>query len=331
VQRYFVRRLPETVKGKDYSHFSEVKGGWVKSVREASAEEVFDIYLEPEKSFWCEGLISRDCSEIPLLPNESCNLGSIDVSKFVDKKAKTFQWEQLGTIVETAVRFLDDVITVNVYPYVKIRTATLRTRKIGLGIMGWADALIALGVRYGSEESFNLADSLMSFLWERANGASKSLGEEKGVYLGFRRNNGREARRNATLLAIAPTGSISILADCSSGLEPLYGLEYTKTILNSKKLHFCNKYLDVDPSVLVTAHEIAPADHVRMQAVFQKHVDNAVSKTVNLPQSATEKDVKEIILLAHELGCKSISVFREGSRPGAPLSKENCAFEVCML
>lgn len=282
---------------------------------------------------WYGRLLSTNpCSEIPLFPNESCNLGSIDISKFVDKKKRTFDWSRLEQVIGVAVRFLDNVITVNKYPYVKIKTATLRTRKIGLGIMGWADALIDLGIRYGSEESLDLADTLMDFMREEARKISRELSIERGFYPGFHPNNSKEARRNATLLAIAPTGSISILANCSSGLEPLFGLQYSKIILGAKKLEFECKRPDADPNVLVTAHDIEPEEHIQMQARFQKHVDNAVSKTLNLPTTATVADVKSIILLAHKLECKSVTVYREGSKPGAPLSSaKECATGVCEI
>lgn len=250
------------------------------------------------------------CGENPLFAYESCNLGSIDVSKLV--KEKSVNWDRLAEVVSIAVRFLDDVIDVNHYPNVKIARKTRLTRKVGLGIMGWADLLIKLGIRYDSDKAIKLAKRLMMNIRETAHITSRDIGKEKGFCFE------KLKRRNTTLTTIAPTGTLSILANCSSGIEPIFAKNFTKTVLNNVILDLGKKYKEVDKSVLTTSHEIPLEKHIEMQAAFQSYTDNAVSKTINLPGSATKEDVKKAFLMAHELECKGITVYREGSR-NAPL------------
>jgi ribonucleoside-diphosphate reductase alpha chain len=253
---------------------------------------------------------TNPCGEQPLLPYESCNLGSIDVSKFVVNKK--IDWDRLDEVTEIAVRFLDDVIDVNNFPNVKIQRKTKLTRKIGLGIMGWADALIALGIRYDSDPALKLAERLMARIRETAHMTSRNLGQEKGTCFP------QLKRRNSTLTTIAPTGTLSILAGCSSSIEPVFAKSYTKTVLGDLKMELGAKYTEVDDSLMVTALDIPVEAHIKMQSAFQRYTDNAVSKTINLPNSATVDDVKKAFTLAHELGCKGITVYRDGSRK-APL------------
>jgi len=255
------------------------------------------------------------CGESPLYPYESCNLGSIDVSKLV--KDHKVDWDRLNEIVEIAVRFLDNIIDINNYPNIKIARKTKLTRKIGLGIMGWADMLIDMGIRYDSDKAIKLAKRLMMNIRETAHITSKELGEEKGPFEGSRGHN-KVRRRNACLTTIAPTGTLSLLAGCSSGIEPIFGRQFTKTVLGNVKLDLGKKYESVDSNLLVTAHEITVEKHIEMQAAFQSYTDNAVSKTINLQNSATEEEIKKAFLLAHELGCKGVTAYREGSR-AAPI------------
>lgn len=253
---------------------------------------------------------TNPCGEQPLLPYESCNLGSIDISRLV--KDKKIDWDRLEEVITIAVRFLDDVIDVNSYPNIKIARKTRLTRKIGLGVMGWADALILLGHRYGSAESFKLAKRLMMNIREIAHITSRDLGKEKGYC--FK----QLKRRNSTLTTIAPTGTLSILADCSNGIEPVFSKSYTKRVLNGVKLDLSKKYQDVDDKLMVTSFDISVEGHIEMQSCFQQYCDNAVSKTINFHNNATVADVRKAFLLAHKLGCKGISVYRDGSRK-APL------------
>jgi len=265
------------------------------------------------------------CSEQPLLPWESCNLGSIDVSKFVNAKGE-INWEKLTKTVEIAVRFLDDVIDVNIYPRVKIARKTLSTRKIGLGIMGWADMLLMLKIKYDSAEALDLADKLMFTINKVAHDASEELGKEKGA---FPANNGVFTRRNATLTTIAPTGTLSMLADCSSSIEPVFAKKFTKTVLGNVTLDISKKYQKFDGDYFVTALEISPEWHIKMQATFQKHVDNAISKTVNLPHEATIQDIKNTIYLAHSLGCKGVTLYRQDTRE-APIQVTSEGLSECI-
>lgn len=299
---------------------------------------------------------TNPCGEQPLLPYESCTLGSIDVAKFVlpTRTQRTIDYQRLAATVELAVRFLDNVIDRNRYPLPQIETATLRTRKIGLGIMGFADLLINLGIPYDSDAAIETATALMEFLQARAHDASRRLGAQRGLfpaYRGSRLRQQHDPRRNATVTTIAPTGTISILAGCSPGIEPLYGVHVVRRAMEGLQLTMLHpafarlirqRGLDLDrlrsdlaatPSIqqltripadirrlFVTAHDVSPAHHVRMQAAFQRYSDSGVSKTINLPSSATKADVADAFLLAYRLGCKGLTVFRTGSREHQVLS-----------
>ncbi|MEO7731063.1 MAG: adenosylcobalamin-dependent ribonucleoside-diphosphate reductase [Kofleriaceae bacterium] len=295
---------------------------------------------------------TNPCGEQPLLPFESCTLGSIDVGRFV--VGGELDWVRLAAIVHEAVRFLDDVIDANRYPLVEIERATKATRKIGLGIMGWADALAVMGIAYDSEAALGLADRLAQFLERESLAASAVLAERRGGFPAWRSSRwddaGHRVLRNSTTTTIAPTGTISIIAGCASGIEPLYALAYRRNVLDGAELTEINPQFrriaaergfasdalfeavaatggvrgraDVPADVqraFPTAHEIDVASHVRMQAAFQRHVHAAVSKTINLRRDATALDVKAAYQLAYELGCKGITVYRDGSREGQVL------------
>lgn len=293
---------------------------------------------------------TNPCGEQPLLPYESCNLGSINVARFV--RNGRIDFERLRGIIHLAVRFLDNVIDVNRYPIPQIELRTRANRKIGLGIMGFADLLVNFGVAYDSEEAVALAERIMMFVFEEALAESCQLAEVKGVFPSYPMSvfAGQSLKlRNATLTTIAPTGTISLIAGCSSGIEPLFAICYVRQMLGERTnfaIHplfeaVAGKYLDdhlrarISKSgsvrdvpeipekirrIFVTAHDMDPTWHVRMQAAFQRHVDSAVSKTVNLKHDATPEDIARIYLLAHELGCKGITVFRDGSKEDQVLS-----------
>lgn len=291
---------------------------------------------------------TNPCGEQPLLPWESCNLGSINLSQFVkssDEK-KEIDFDRLEYITRIAVRFLDNVIDMNNYPLPQIEKMTKDNRKIGLGVMGFADMLIKLGIPYESEEALDVADKVMGFIKKIAYDESERLAKERGPFPNIRKSifHGKRTLRNATLTTVAPTGTLSIIAGCSSGIEPIFGIVYLRRVLDDEKLVEENKYFieiakkegfysndlireiskkgtirDIDripekiKRLFKTAVEISPEFHVRMQAVFQRHVDSAVSKTINLPENATREDVKRCFLLAYELGCKGVTVFRTGA------------------
>ena len=289
---------------------------------------------------------TNPCGEQPLLPYESCNLGSVNLSRLT--KGGAVDWERLGELVELGVRFLDDVVEVNRYPDPKIAAVTLGNRKIGLGVMGFADLLVRLGLPYDSEEALSLARELMEAVSERGRRATAQLARERGAFPNFVRSSLADGPpvRNATTTTVAPTGTISVIAGCSSGIEPLYALALSRRVLEGEELRDISASAaeaiaraglspadvlgeggELAPSapeslrrILTTARRIAPEWHVRMQAAFQEHVDNAVSKTVNLPESATVEDVLNVFKLAEGLGCKGITVYRDRSRAGQVLS-----------
>ncbi|MFA6198092.1 MAG: vitamin B12-dependent ribonucleotide reductase [Patescibacteria group bacterium] len=292
---------------------------------------------------------TNPCGEQPLLPNESCNLGSINLAKVVNDQQE-IDWDKLRHIVHTATHFLDNVIDMNRAPLPQIEEMITTNRKIGLGVMGLADLLIQLDIPYNSGEAVKLSEKIMKFINEESAAASEELAKVRGTFPSYAQSvyakDGRKLR-NATRTTIAPTGTISIIAGCSSGIEPLFAISYVrKNILDSgdelievnpffekkaKELGFYSEELmrriaqegtiqhfkEIPESVrkvYVTAHDITPEDHIKMQAVFQKHTDNAVSKTVNFPHDATIEDVEKVYMLAFKLGCKGVTIYRDRSR-----------------
>jgi ribonucleoside-diphosphate reductase alpha chain len=331
---------------------------------------------------------TNPCGEQPLLPYESCNLGSLDISKFVRQEeggrrrgrvpGSRFpapggsgngwgvDWEELAELIPLCVRFLDDVIDMNLYPMPEIEEKTKLTRKIGLGVMGWADLLFRLGIPYDSEQALSLGERLMTFIQEHADHASEELARQRGVFPAWKGSiyeKGGRRLRNATRTTVAPTGTLSIIADCSAGIEPVFALAFVRQhFLDPKDPGRVTQLWQVDKSfeeaarregfhstelieelarvgslkalsasrrrsipasvrrVFVTAHDISPEWHVRMQAAFQRHTDNAVSKTINFPQTATPDDVEKAYLLAYREGCKGITIYRDRSREMQVLS-----------
>ena len=286
---------------------------------------------------------TNPCGEQPLLPHESCNLGSVNLSKFVENKE--IDWDRLGETVALGVRFLDNVIEVNYFPLTRMREATLEARKIGLGVMGFAEMLIKIEVSYNSKEALRMAEDVMSFVSREAREMSRRLGRERGSFPLFERSSLEgDAMRNATTTTIAPTGSISIIAGTSPGIEPLFAVSFARNLLGNKvvmtsplfekvareqkvyseslmkEIARKGRIGDVNglprclKDLFVTALEVSPEQHVRIQAAFQKHTDNGVSKTVNLPTEATAEDVLEIFHSAYRQGCKGITVYRYGCR-----------------
>jgi len=354
--------MEKVKKGEDYELINPKDG---KVSGKLNAREVFNLIAENAWKCGDPGIIFIDkinehnptpklgqieatnpCGEQPLLPYESCNLGSINLANFVVNDSIDF--DRLAEVVEKAVHFLDNVIDINKFPIKKIEEMVKKTRKIGLGIMGFADMLIKLRIPYNSDKSLEIAEKVMKFISEVAKLKSIDLAKERGTFPEWKESifypDGPKLR-NATVTTIAPTGTISMIAECSSGIEPLFSLVYTKSVMNGTNLLYINPYFEEAcreeniytselmeriekkgsiqnipeipkwiKEVFVTAHDISPEWHVRMQAAFQKYTDNAVSKTCNFRKESAVEDVKKAYMLAYDLGCKGITIYRDGSK-----------------
>lgn len=324
-------KVKKTVKAKEIWN-SIVKNAWDHAdpglifIDEINRKNLYPEYGTLEST--------NPCGEQPLLPYESCNLCSINLGNFISKDGKDFDYERLSKITKHLVIYMNDVIDANKYPIPQIREATLRTRKIGIGIMGWADALIKLGIPYDSEEAITLAEKLMKFINESCHSVSKELGKSKEL--------------NCNLTTIAPTGTISIIADCSSGIEPIYALVYKRNLEKTigsnlyevnkefiklaKEMGFyseelinriaknkgsCQQIAEVPEDIkriFKVAHDLHYTKHLKMQAAFQKYTDSACSKTINMSDCVTERDVEEAYMTAWKLKCKGITIYRDGSK-----------------
>ncbi|OEU76624.1 MAG: ribonucleoside-diphosphate reductase, adenosylcobalamin-dependent [Desulfuromonadales bacterium C00003093] len=356
-------------KGQDYDIVNPRTG---KVVKQLNATKVFNQIVDMAWTNGEPGIIFLDrlnrdnptphigefestnpCGEQPLLPFESCNLGSLNLANMLHDG--DVDWVKLEDTVKLSTRFLDNVIEANKYPLPEINEMTRANRKIGLGVMGWADMLILLGIPYNSKEAIALGERVMKFINDKAHEMSIELAAERGEFPNFKGSlydkPGSEPIRNATCTTIAPTGTISIIANCSSGVEPLFAVSYVRQVLDNNKLvevhplfekmakerGFYSKALmqeiaekgtvqemDAVPEdirrIFVTSHDISPEDHVLMQAAFQRHTDNAVSKTVNFCSNATRDDVSTVYRLAYKQGCKGATIYRDGSRDMQVLS-----------
>ena len=351
--------------GKDYE-LVDPHGGRVTGT--LNAREVFECIVDAAWHNGEPGIIFLDrlnrdnvvpkageiestnpCGEQPLLPYESCNLGSINLTKMLREEngVYSFDWDKLKATAKKAVHFLDNVIDANKYPLKEIDFMTKQTRKVGLGVMGWADALLRLKIPYNSEQAVRLAETVMRAVTEAGREESRELAKARGTFPLFQESTLDQElpQRNATVTTIAPTGTLSLLASCSSGVEPIFGYVYIRNIMDGTEMIEVNPILrevleerglysdelmkkiakqgslegieeipEEIRRVFVSAHEVSPEFHIRMQAAFQRHTDNAVSKTVNFCNSATREEVAEVYKLAFRLGCKGVTIYRDGSR-----------------
>lgn len=343
-------RLQDALKGYKRTvnrerFFTEVTG-----IEELGERDVFDAQVPGINAFDANGLYVHNCGEQPLLPYEACNLGSINLSIMVNESSNKpeIDYEKLRETVHKAVHFLDNVIDVNKYPLPEIDKMTRGTRKIGLGIMGWADLLLMMDIPYNSSIAEELAEEVMHFISLEARKKSEELAAQKGEFPCYDKSIFKDAGikvRNATTTTIAPTGTLSMIAGVSSGIEPLFAISFIKYVMDGTEfvevnphfktaceaggfyseelmreiaqkgsLHEVDGIPDTIREVFVTAHDISPEWHVRMQAAFQKYTDNAVSKTVNLKQEATREDVADVFRHAFNTGCKGVTIYRDGSR-----------------
>jgi ribonucleoside-diphosphate reductase alpha chain len=295
---------------------------------------------------------TNPCGELPLYPYESCNLASINLSKMVEEKS--LDWDKLKEIVRWGIRFLDNVIEVTKFPLSRIKEITFANRKIGLGVMGFADMLVKLGIPYNSTEAVSFARRLMRFIHEESLAASSMLAEDRGVFPNFKKSIYKDKNlkiRNATVNTVAPSGTISIIVGCSSGIEPIFAISFKRDVLSGTKLFEIHPVFEKIAKekgiysedvlakiarrgslqkikkipteikrIFVTAFDVSPAQHLKVQAAFQEYTDNSVSKTINLPHDATVDDVKKIYSMAYRLKCKGITIYRYGSKKNQVLS-----------
>ena len=325
-------------------------------------EEVFDLTEKVTHSFIANGIVVSNCGEQPLLPHESCNLGSINLARMLryTDEAVEIDWDRLRETCRLAVRMLDNVIDVNEFPIPEIAEMSRSTRRIGVGVMGWADTLIQLAIRYDSDEAFALAREVMGFIQEQTHAGSAELATWRGVYPAWEGSRydkppeeGESVQmRNSAPVTIAPTGTISIIAGASSGIEPLYALSYERNVMDGTRLIEVNPHLEAVArhagfysdelmeqvartgtlqgteapewarEIFRTARDINPTNHVCMQAAFQAHTDNSVSKTINMPEEATPEEVREAYIMAYMTGCNGITVYRDGSKEDQVLSTQ---------
>ncbi|MCX7614263.1 MAG: vitamin B12-dependent ribonucleotide reductase [Clostridiales bacterium] len=359
-------------KNEEYELLDPKTGECLKKL---SAREVFDkivmsAWLNGEPGIIFIDRLNRDnivpsqgriestnpCGEQPLLPYESCNLGSINLVEMLKKKSDgTYEidYKKLGRTIDTAVHFLDNVIDANRYPIEMIDKTTKDTRKIGLGVMGWADMLLYLKIPYSSDQAVALADKVMGFITERGREKSAELAKERGTFPLFSVSvlKNKTKVRNATVTTIAPTGTLSIIAGVSSGIEPIFAYVYIRNVMDGTELIEVNPILkeeltnrglyndelmrkiseegtlahikeipDDIKRIFLSAHDVQPEWHIKTQAAFQNHTDNAVSKTVNFSKDATVNDVREVYMLAYKLGCKGVTIYRDGSRDSQVLN-----------
>ena len=366
--------MQKVKNGEDYDLINPRTG---KAVGHLDAREVFDLLVDMAWKTGDPGIvfldrINRDnpnpqlgtiestnpCGEQPLLPYESCNLGSVNLARMVrdSQEGADIDWDKLTRGIKTAVHALDNVIDMNHYPIPQIEEMSKKTRRIGLGVMGFADLLIQLGIPYDSEEALEMVEKVMGFIRRKADEASVDLAEARGVFPAwegsvYNRPGGPQIRNSAPT-TIAPTGTISIIAGCSSGIEPLFALSYVRNVMDNTRLVEGNPFFEavarkegfyshslmerlaeegslghIDGEVpewvrrlFVTSHDIKPEWHVRMQAATQKQTENAVSKTINFPSGATVLDIAQAYMLAYELGCKGITIYRDGSKESQVLT-----------
>ena len=321
-------------------------------VGQKDARKVFQLIVESAGAVGDPGLIFIDrvnagnptsglgpiratnpCGEQPLHDYESCNLGSINLANFHDPRPKAkdhFDWDRFAEVIRLGVRFLDNVIDVNRYPLPQIDAVTRASRRIGLGVMGWADLLLLLKVRYDSPKALALADKVAAFLRAEATAASRALAAERGSFPAIAKSVYKGGKmRNATVFTIAPTGTISRIAGCSSSIEPVFAFEVVSKIIDAELKDVHPIYAEWKaanpekplPDYFRAAHEVSPDWHIKTQAAFQKHVDNSVSKTVNFPHEASVEDVEKAYLLAWDLGAKGITIYRDGCRKSQVLYK----------
>ncbi|MBM3199302.1 ribonucleoside reductase class II [Candidatus Woesearchaeota archaeon] len=315
----------------------------VKKVEGYGKTRVYDLTESLTHSFISNGIVVSNCGEVGLYPYESCNLGSINLAKFV--KDNKIDWDRLKEIVKVSTRFLDNVIDVNKYPIKEIEKVSKDNRRIGLGVMGFAEMLIQLGIPYDSKDAVKTASKLMKFINSEAVKTSEELAKEKSEFPNFSKSSFKKKRRNVAVTTIAPTGTISILAGCSSGIEPLFAITFIRNVMGGTRLVEINPYfeniakergfyseslmgkvartgsvqkIEEVPEdvkrIFKTALDIDPEWHVRIQAAFQEYTENAVSKTINFPHESSVEDVKKAYLLAYKLGCKGITIYRYGSK-----------------
>jgi ribonucleoside-diphosphate reductase alpha chain len=313
------KRLEQIVNSYTRTPYVDSFITYVTNIKHIGMKQVYDTQVDEVHSFDANGMLVHNCSESNLLHNEACVLGSINLVKHMTEDMQDMDWDRLADTTKLATRFLDDMVDASPYPTKEVEAMVKSTRKIGVGIMGFADVLIHMNIKYSSKQAVTMAGKIMQFVNDVADHESISLGKEKGLYKEYKPT--YRKRRNAITTVIAPTGTLSLIAGVSPGVEPNFYKEYTR-VVDDKIIRVTHPLREYE--VFESCTEIAPQQHLKILAEFQKHTENSVSKTINVPENTSVEDIKKLIMQAHKMNVKGITVLRDNSSREALIKCAEC-------